>query len=84
MEENVYLVYKTTHDTLKTESMLRDLMIKVRPVMKPVKIKSSCGMALEISKKHLPELERINAETNFPFAGVFEKKEKGWIKLGDS
>ena len=81
MSEKVYLVYNTTHETLKAESLLRDRLIRVRPVIKPVRIKSSCGMALEIDQEHIPDVLEINNGDDFTFIGFFRKTEKHWKKI---
>ena len=81
MNDMIFLVYNTTHETLNVESLLRDRMIKVRPVIKPVKIKSSCGMALEVNRENIPDILEINSSGEFTFIGFFEKGIQQWERV---
>ncbi|MBF0275538.1 MAG: DUF3343 domain-containing protein [Nitrospinae bacterium] len=81
MNDMIFLVYNTTHETLKAESLLRDRMIKVRPIIKPVKIKSSCGMALQVKKDTIPVVLEINDNEDFTFIGFFVKGSQHWEKV---
>ncbi|MBP2018822.1 hypothetical protein J2Z79_002237 [Symbiobacterium terraclitae] len=47
----LYLLFHSTHETLKAESLLRDAGLSCRVVQKPAAIRVDCGLAV----RALPE-----------------------------
>ncbi len=81
-EGAVLLVYQTNYETLRAESFLRDKMLRVKPVIKPTKIRSACGMALQVSLSVVKEVCLINEKEKLNFVGFFRREEnsKQWKK----
>lgn len=44
--ERVYFLFRSTHDTLKAESLLKAAGMAAKVVMKPAAIRSDCGLAV--------------------------------------
>jgi len=44
----VYLLFRSTHDTLKAESVLKEAGLPAKVVMKPAAIRSDCGLAVRV------------------------------------
>ncbi len=82
-EEYLLAVYQTNFETLRAESFMRDKMIAVKPVIKPTRIRSACGMALQISLKDKEDVMKIHKEEQLDFVGFFQRteNEKEWKKL---
>ena len=45
-----YLLFRSTHETLKAESTLKDAQQVCKVVMKPSGIRSDCGLAVRIEE----------------------------------
>ncbi|MDF2629614.1 MAG: hypothetical protein K0R39_3445 [Symbiobacteriaceae bacterium] len=46
----VYLLFRSTHDTLKAESVLAGAGLACRVVQKPSGIRSDCGLAVRVAE----------------------------------
>lgn len=51
--EGTFLVFETTHLTMKAESILKDAGIPVRLFPKPRKVISECGLIIKVLKADL-------------------------------
>lgn len=50
----IYLVFHTTHETLKAESLLQAAAVPAKVVMKPAAIRLDCGLAVRTAPEHQP------------------------------
>lgn len=64
-------VFTTTHQTLKAEKLLKERQIPVRPVPRPSRILSECGLALEFNTEDEERLMDICREQCLDLIGTF-------------
>ncbi|MBI5206695.1 MAG: DUF3343 domain-containing protein [Candidatus Firestonebacteria bacterium] len=75
------VVFYTTHHTLFAEKILKKLKIKNKVVMKPRKITTDCGLAIEFDGDFLKEAyEEINKK-KLKIEGFYNKNNNEWIKI---
>lgn len=61
----VYLLFRSTHETLKAESILQAAGLPCKVVMKPAAIRIDCGLAVRTD-----HLSATAAETTLREAGI--------------
>ncbi|MBI1987228.1 MAG: DUF3343 domain-containing protein [Nitrospinae bacterium] len=64
-------VFPTTHQTLQAEKLLKGNGIKVRPVLKPRRIATECGMALEFDAAEEETIVRLCQERKLALVGIY-------------
>ncbi len=70
-------VFESTHETMRAERAFKERRIKVRAIMKPRVISSSCQMALSLpDEKHASAVAVISDEA-LRFVGFFRKSKDG-------
>lgn len=65
-----YLTFKTVHDALKLEEHLKGLL-DYRLVPVPREISTTCGIALRFDPSDLPLIEKLIAEYQITFGGIY-------------
>tara|TARA_B100000315_G_scaffold215253_1_gene214463 strand:+ start:15679 stop:15924 length:246 start_codon:yes stop_codon:yes gene_type:complete len=73
-------VFNSNHDALQAEKLLKQNQIRVRPIIKPRKISSSCTLALEFDLELSQKVTEICVSNKFLLAGIFQKKNEKWFK----
>lgn len=64
-------VFKTTHQTLKAEKLLKGHGIRIRPVPKPTWIDSACGLALEFYLEDKEEIFSLCQKNSLEIHGIY-------------
>lgn len=64
-------VFPTTHQTLQAEKLLKGHGIQVRPVLKPRRIATECGMALEFDAAEAERLVCLCRERGLELVGLY-------------
>ena len=70
-EDKKVVVFPTTHQTLTAERLLKERRVCVRPVSRPRRITSECGLALEFSEKDEERLLEVCRENELDLVGTF-------------
>ncbi len=64
-------VFTTTHQTLKAEKLFKEMQIRVRPVPRPRRILSECGLALQFYAEDEERLLDLCQEHHMDLIGTF-------------
>lgn len=68
----VYLVFRSTHETLKVESVLQAAGVPCKVVMKPSAIRLDCGLAVRIQDAVRPDALSALEQAGITPRGVFD------------
>ncbi len=74
-------VFNSNHDALQAEKILKQNDIRVRPIIKPRKISSSCTLALEFDVVNSQKVTEICVSNKFLLAGIFQKRNEAWVEM---
>ena len=74
-------VFNSNHDALQAEKLLKQKHIRVRPIIKPRKISSSCNIALEVGVENSQKVMEICNVKKLYFSGFFQKKCEDWVEI---
>lgn len=67
----VYLVFHSTHETLKAEALLQAAGLPCKVVMKPTAIRLDCGLAVRTDEATRPAAEEALGGAGVKPRGVF-------------
>ncbi|MDP6625774.1 MAG: DUF3343 domain-containing protein [Nitrospinota bacterium] len=73
--------FNSNHDALQAEKILKQNDIRVRPIIKPRKISSSCALALEFDLENSQKVTEICISNKFLLAGIFQKRNEAWVEM---
>lgn len=68
----VYMVFRSTHETLKAESVLKAAGLACKVVMKPSGIRLDCGLAVRTDPLSRPAVLAALAAAGLDPGGLFE------------
>ncbi|HJP17483.1 MAG TPA: DUF3343 domain-containing protein [Nitrospinota bacterium] len=74
-------VFNSNHDALLAEKLLKQRHLRVRPIIKPRKISSSCTLALEFDMELSQKVTEICLSNKLLLAGIFQKKGEDWVEM---
>ncbi len=77
-DQDLVIVFPTTHLTLKAETVLEQAGVKHRTVMKPRRISSDCGLAIRIDVDDQHHIRGLLEENSLNPAGFFMETGDGW------
>lgn len=66
-----YLLFQSTHETIKAELILLRSGLPCKVVMKPGAIRVDCSLALRVDEESRPAVETALAEAGIKPRGVF-------------
>ncbi len=73
--------FNSNHDALLAEKFLKQKQIRVRPIIKPRKISSSCTLALEFDMELSQKVTAICISNKLLLAGIFQKRNEEWVEI---
>ncbi|MBI5418099.1 DUF3343 domain-containing protein [Candidatus Poribacteria bacterium] len=73
-------VFFTTHHTLFAEKIFKKLKIKNKVVIKPRKITTDCGLAIEFDGTLMNEAVQEFSNAKLRLEGIYHKENDEWIK----
>ncbi len=81
MDKKRIVLFNTTHETLKAEKYLNKHNIPYRPVIKPRKIESNCGMGLEVDAADIEKVVTLCAKEELNLTGTYKNLGSSWEKV---
>ncbi len=74
-------VFNSNHDALLAEKLLKQRLIRIRPIIKPRKISSNCTLALEFGVENSRKVTEICVSNKLLLAGIFQKRDEEWVEM---
>jgi hypothetical protein len=82
-DEEIIIVFKSTHETLSAEKELKGAGIRIRTMVKPRSISSNCALALSFRRDDRWKVRRLCEEKGRRPVGFYVSAVDGsWIEVG--
>ncbi len=78
---HIIAVFFTTHHTLSAEKILKKNKIKNKIIMKPRKITTDCGLALEFDGEFFKTAYSEFLYAKLKLEGFYKRDENEWVKI---
>lgn len=70
MNQEMIIIFRSTHQALKAEKTLKRSSLKCRMIPLPRKFSSDCGLALKIDSKLKPQIEAALLDNSIEYEGI--------------
>ncbi|MBI4649995.1 DUF3343 domain-containing protein [Candidatus Desantisbacteria bacterium] len=74
-------VFFTTYHTLSAEKIFKKLKIKNKTIIKPRKITTDCGLAIEFDSDFLNKLDEEFKLAKLKLEGFYRKIDNEWTRI---